>query len=82
MGFDWMDSAACADDPHPDAWFPAPGFGGNAASERAMRFCLACPVRSECLEFALSFERAVDDTPAPANGIFGTTATNREHMFS
>lgn len=78
----WAEHAACRDDPHPEAWFPDPGFSGNAASERAMRICMACPVRSECLEFALGFERAVEETAAPAFGIFGTTATNREHMFS
>lgn len=51
----WLEDAACRNDPHPEAWFPE----GNdhATRERALRICMACPVHSECLEEALSFER-------------------------
>jgi WhiB family redox-sensing transcriptional regulator len=44
---EWMDRALCAQ-LAPDAWFPE---GGPATSAR--RVCAACPVRAECLAYAL-----------------------------
>lgn len=45
----WMDQAACrgAD---ADLWFPERG----AHAEAAKATCAACPVRSDCLEYALA----------------------------
>jgi WhiB family transcriptional regulator, redox-sensing transcriptional regulator len=45
---EWQDAALCAQ-ADPDAWFPAKG--GNVAQARAI--CSRCPVRRECLEYAL-----------------------------
>ena len=47
-GEDWRDLALCAE-VDPDLFFVERG--GNAAP--AKRVCRACPVRAECLEYAL-----------------------------
>ncbi len=44
-----MDGALCARS-DPETWFP--GKGGSAAA--AKRVCAACPVRAECLDYALA----------------------------
>jgi WhiB family redox-sensing transcriptional regulator len=44
----WTQDALCAQT-DPDAWFPEPGEGGRAAK----KICNRCPVRNECLEYAL-----------------------------
>ena len=46
---DWRGDALCAQT-DPDIFFP--DRGGSIADARAI--CLACPVRAECLEFALT----------------------------
>lgn len=43
---------ACVGDDDPDAWFAGPG--ERARREYAVRKCMSCPVRNECLELALS----------------------------
>lgn len=45
----WQDLAFCADKP-PNLFFPNDGVG----VEIARRICADCPVKEECLEFALS----------------------------
>jgi WhiB family redox-sensing transcriptional regulator len=45
---DWTELALCAQ-VDPDAWFPPKG--GNVAQPKAV--CRQCPVRAECLEYAL-----------------------------
>lgn len=47
----WADQALCAQT-DPEMFFPDKG--GTPAP--AKRVCMACPVRSECLEFALANE--------------------------
>lgn len=46
---DWVDDAACKDVP-PDDFFS----DNKDAIARAVAFCLRCPVREKCLEFALA----------------------------
>ena len=47
----WMVDASCAQT-NPDAWFP--GSQEEALGRQAKRVCRdVCPVRAECLEFAL-----------------------------
>ena len=46
---DWQDAAVCAS-VDPELFFPEKG--GSTAD--AKRVCRACPVRAECLEFALA----------------------------
>jgi WhiB family redox-sensing transcriptional regulator len=48
LGPSWMARSLCAD-ADPEAFFPEPGANPNAAK----RLCAACPVRAECLEYAL-----------------------------
>ncbi|HSK25159.1 MAG TPA: WhiB family transcriptional regulator [Egicoccus sp.] len=45
----WMLEAKCLD-ADPEAFFPEKG----GSTREAKRICTACPVRDECLEFALS----------------------------
>lgn len=50
---DWIQRARCRDE-DPELFFPI-GTTGPALSQlaRAKAICLACPVRMECLEWAL-----------------------------
>lgn len=45
----WRDRALCAQT-DPEAFFPEKG----GSTREAKKMCLGCPVRSECLEYALS----------------------------
>lgn len=45
----WRYSALCGQT-DPDLWFPAPGGLANAAKA----ICKRCPVKYQCLEFAVS----------------------------
>ena len=46
---EWMESASCRDE---DRALFFPSLGGNAAKARAI--CSTCPVRQECLAYALA----------------------------
>lgn len=49
----WMDQAAC----HlldPDLFFPTKNTAIVSATNAARRVCAGCPVRDECLEYALA----------------------------
>lgn len=59
---EWMAAALCAQTGEPDAWFPDAGRGDMAAL--AKRVCQACPVRAECLRYALAL-------PANPDGVWG-----------
>ena len=48
MDEDWMHHGNCRDE-SPARFFPSDGVG----VERARRICASCPVRSNCLEYAL-----------------------------
>lgn len=48
----WMDSSICAET-DPDAFFPEKG----GSTVEAKRICKGCPVRVECLEYALRTEQ-------------------------
>lgn len=54
MTTDWRNRAACRRE-DPEVFFP---LGSGPASDfdraTAKRICLGCPVRTECLEFALA----------------------------
>jgi WhiB family transcriptional regulator, redox-sensing transcriptional regulator len=47
-GWNWRDDALCAQI-DPEAWFP----GKGEPARDAKRVCRSCPVRAECLEWAL-----------------------------
>lgn len=52
----WMRWALCATDPNPDFWFPDPEDDAEIRqlkTAEAIRVCKHCPVRSECLRWAL-----------------------------
>jgi WhiB family transcriptional regulator, redox-sensing transcriptional regulator len=49
----WMDLASCAES-DPEAWFPEKG--GSVREAKAI--CMTCPVRANCLEYALDHREA------------------------
>ncbi|MFD6153385.1 WhiB family transcriptional regulator [Streptomyces sp. NPDC060243] len=50
---EWMHRAACTDT-DPELFFPVSTEGPGAVQrEEAKRVCAGCPVRAECLEYAL-----------------------------
>ncbi len=48
----WMENAACIDMPL-DVFFPGPGRLGAADTRKAVAICRQCPVRQDCLDYAL-----------------------------
>lgn len=50
----WMDEALCTQ-ADPDMFFPE---GQGASAAEAKRLCALCPVKAECLEFALAHHEA------------------------
>ena len=67
----WAERALCAE-ADPDAWFP--DRGRRESLTFAKRICGHCPVRAECLDYALS---GADTWAGIASGIWGGT-TPRE----
>lgn len=52
MTDEWMSSAACLTGPHdPEVWFPVSGDPKHSIA--AVRICKSCPVRPECLAYAM-----------------------------
>lgn len=69
----WLDDAACRGYPT-DWWFVNDGRNPNTkTAKRALQICDGCPVRADCLDWALSI-------PHPWIGIFaGLTPQQRKH---
>jgi WhiB family redox-sensing transcriptional regulator len=71
----WAGQALCAQ-ADPDAWFPAKG--EHSLAKTAIRICRACPVRAQCLDYALS---GADTWAGIATGIWaGTTPQQRNKL--
>jgi WhiB family redox-sensing transcriptional regulator len=70
---DWRQRAACRDE-DPELFFPLTEMGpGARQAQRAKAICARCPVRAECLEYALG--GSLD------HGIFGgTTESERREL--
>jgi len=73
MSMNWRDDAACLD-VDPDLFFPI-GTTGPALDQidEAKRICLACPVRNQCLAWALDLEAA--------SGIWGGTTDDERRAM-
>lgn len=55
---DWRESAACRS-AEPELFFPVSSQGQSATeTEHAKAVCAGCPVRRECLQFALATRQA------------------------
>ena len=61
----WMDDAACAS-VGGDFWYPE--VSKNGAINAAIRICQQCPVKAECLDYALDRNERI--------GIWGGTTVN------
>jgi WhiB family redox-sensing transcriptional regulator len=72
---DWWRSAACRD-ADPELFFPVTQYGpGAGETERAKAVCEACPVRRECLLYAL--------TTGQAHGVWGgLTESERQPLLA
>ena len=66
--FEWMAQGNCRGK-STAMWFP---LSGNAPAARAL--CASCPVKSQCLEYALT------DKPAPAGIWAGTDERERREI--
>ena len=70
----WRDRAGCLDQPV-DWFFPMPGPNLKNEISRAKAICSTCPVKQQCLDYAMSFVRGRYIT---LPGIYGgTTETER-----
>src|SRR6201994_1690222 len=71
---DWWRSAACRDT-DPELFFPVTQYGpGAGETERAKAVCQACPVRRQCLQYALA--------TGQAHGVWGgLTETARQLLL-
>jgi WhiB family redox-sensing transcriptional regulator len=69
----WRQGAACRDQ-DPELFFPLTDLGpGARQADRAKAVCARCPVRTECLDYAL--DNGLD------HGIFGgATETERREL--
>jgi WhiB family redox-sensing transcriptional regulator len=71
----WAERALCVQ-ADPDAWFAEKSL--RALAEMAKRICGHCPVRAQCLEYALS---GADTWGGIATGIWGgTTPQERDRL--
>lgn len=71
MSTDWMADAACSSS-DPEQWFPEKGH--LPKSHPAMRICAECPVRIECLEYAVT-------DPSRLDGIWGGLSVNQRRQI-
>jgi WhiB family redox-sensing transcriptional regulator len=67
-GLEWQDRARCTE-ADPELFFPAKGLSARSAK----RFCRACEVRAECLDYAL--RNGIMD------GIWGGTSERERHVL-
>ncbi|OQO89862.1 WhiB family transcriptional regulator [Saccharomonospora piscinae] len=71
--FDWRSSAACRDE-DPELFFPVSDMGpGAQQAARAKAVCARCPVRQECLRYAV--DNGLD------HGIFGGLTERERREF-
>jgi WhiB family transcriptional regulator, redox-sensing transcriptional regulator len=69
----WAKQALCAQ-ADPDAWFPDKGRQALIAK----RICAACPVRAQCLDYALS---GADTWGGISTGIWGGTTPGERALL-
>ena len=79
-GTNWRDDAACLD-ADPDLFFPV-GTTGPALKQidNAKRICQACPVRKQCLAWALDLDATAGVWGGSAGIWGGTTQDERRAM--
>lgn len=66
LDMSWLPQGACSGVPKLEAnWFPAQHQANASTTRRALEICQTCPVRPECLLYALLTERK------DVGGIFG-----------
>lgn len=74
---DWQDAAACRSIGDPEIFFPPSG----PPPKRVFEFCGPCPVRVECLDYAMAAESQTSANLQYRFGIWGgTTPRDRAGM--
>ena len=72
----WADKAACKGDLWPDAWHPGDNLANNAQmATYALAKCKECPVRRDCLAFALTAG------PRACSGVWGGTTAEQRRLL-
>ncbi len=75
----WAESAKCRDWPM-SVFFPEEGSRREPwLWARATRICRDCPVRRECLTFALTMESGTRDRKGIPNGVWGGFTPAERH---
>lgn len=61
LSTDWQDDAACASAAFGEVWTDPTASGRWESREHSMakQICQACPVRIQCLQYALHYEQGV-----------------------
>ena len=72
-GYRWQDDASCAGS-FPDAWFPSRG----DPTAMARKICRACPVKTECREYAMEHQ---PEDRRNDYGIWGDTSALQRHKI-
>ncbi len=71
----WAGQALCAQ-ADPDAWFP--GQNQRKLTQTVKRICGHCPVRTQCLDYALS---GADTWGGIATGVWGSTTPQERDLL-
>ncbi len=74
---EWVRFAVCAQT-DPEVWFPPPG-GLPHEDRAALQICARCPVRLDCLDFAM---RAEGDTRVDRYGIWGGLTARQRYSLA
>lgn len=73
---EWMSRGLCSANPNPDFWFPGRGRYDTEA-HAAVSVCHRCPVRGECLSYAVDLHQGGEGV----QGIWaGTTPGQRDAL--
>lgn len=69
----WEDRAKCKDHPNPDFFFPD---GPGRVPKNVLAYCNDCPVKGECLEWALAAPPHIMD-----HGVYGGTSEHERQRI-
>lgn len=81
---EWMRLALCAiGGMPPEAWTERPEgkiWGATSDHRAAIRICKRCPVRVQCLEYAMAFED--NEGRSGRDNIYGAMTPNQRHQLA
>jgi WhiB family transcriptional regulator, redox-sensing transcriptional regulator len=80
----WIDGALCAKVGNAEDWFP-PNGGPAEAHAEPIAVCNRCPVRLQCLQWAMDLELREDGDPLghhSRHGIYGGLTPGQRHRLA